>query len=132
MISLFPRAPSIFINKHNEESAKADASFITRSLKSAMGAGQSCLSLDSCFEFLFTFLSRRFFIQHITNPHLPRSRPAIKKYILANNKSTAATAAVFDSQFNKALRTGVEKGDFTQPKGTVYSPESCLSNNITT
>lgn len=45
------------------------------------------------------------------------SRPAIKKYILANNKSTASTPAVFDSQFNKALRTGVEKGDFTQPKG---------------
>lgn len=83
-------------------------------------------------EFLFTFLSRCFFIQHITNSHLPHSRPAIKKYILANNKSTAATAAVFDSQFNKALRTGVEKGDFTQPKGTVYPPEPCFSHNIPT
>lgn len=49
--------------------------------------------------------------------HLVHSRPAIKKYILANNKSTASSPAVFDSQFNKALRTGVEKGDFTQPKG---------------
>ncbi|KAA6411356.1 MAG: histone H1 [Lasallia pustulata] len=46
------------------------------------------------------------------------SRQAIKKYILANNKTAAATPTVFDTQFNKALRTGVEKGDFTQPKGT--------------
>lgn len=45
------------------------------------------------------------------------SRQGLKKYILANNKSTAATPAIFDSQFNKALRNGVEKGDFTQPKG---------------
>lgn len=35
----------------------------------------------------------------------------------ANNKVTSATQAAFDSQFNKAIKTGVEKGDFTQPKG---------------
>ncbi|MCJ1471422.1 hypothetical protein MMC13_000061 [Lambiella insularis] len=45
------------------------------------------------------------------------SRQALKKYILANNKTSAASPAVFDTQFNKALRTGVEKGDFQQPKG---------------
>lgn len=66
-------------------------------------------------------------MEHITGSHLPHSRPAIKKYILANNKSTAATAAVFDSQFNKALRTGVEKGDFTQPKGIPDPPKPCLA-----
>lgn len=48
--------------------------------------------------------------------HLP-SRQSVKKYILANNKTNAATPAVFDNQFNKALRTGVEKGEFAQPKG---------------
>ena len=46
------------------------------------------------------------------------SRQALKKYILANNKALASSStAVFDGQFNKALRTGVEKGDFNQPKG---------------
>lgn len=49
---------------------------------------------------------------------LSGSRHAIKKYILANNKTAAATSAVFDAQFNKALRSGVEKGEFSQPKGT--------------
>ena len=51
------------------------------------------------------------------DPKLLYSRQALKKYILANNKTSAATPAVFDNQFNKALRTGVEKGDFQQPKG---------------
>lgn len=46
-----------------------------------------------------------------------RSRSAIKKYILANNKTVASNLNVFDSQVNKAIRTGVEKGDFAQPKG---------------
>jgi len=46
------------------------------------------------------------------------SRQALKKYILANHKTSAGSQAVFDQQFNKALRTGVEKGDFTQPKGS--------------
>lgn len=46
------------------------------------------------------------------------SRQALKKYILANHKTLAGSQAVFDQQFNKALRTGAEKGDFTQPKGT--------------
>ena len=40
------------------------------------------------------------------------SRQALKKYVQANNKVTFV-----DTQFNKALKTGVEKGDFTQPKG---------------
>lgn len=102
-----------------------------RSLKSAMVAGQSSLALNSCFRvFVYHFVASVH--RTFTDSHLPHSRPAIKKYILANNKSTAATAAVFDSQFNKALRTGVEKGDFTQPKGTGCSPKPCFSYNITT
>lgn len=91
-----------------------------------MVAGQSSLSLNSCFR-VFVYLFVALLHQTFIDLPLPHSRPAIKKYILANNKSTAATAAVFDSQFNKALRTGVEKGDFTQPKGTVYPPQSPAS-----
>ncbi|KAL2816947.1 hypothetical protein BJX63DRAFT_429998 [Aspergillus granulosus] len=45
------------------------------------------------------------------------SRQSIKKYVLANNKLAPASQNAFDSQFNKAIKTGVEKGDFLQPKG---------------
>ncbi|KAL6237989.1 hypothetical protein BDW75DRAFT_202751 [Aspergillus navahoensis] len=46
------------------------------------------------------------------------SRQSIKKYVLANNKLAPASQNAFDSQFNKAIKAGVEKGDFIQPKGT--------------
>ncbi|KAJ0422089.1 hypothetical protein BJY00DRAFT_280868 [Aspergillus carlsbadensis] len=45
------------------------------------------------------------------------SRQSIKKYVLANNKLAPASQNAFDSQFNKAIKSGVEKGDFLQPKG---------------
>lgn len=45
------------------------------------------------------------------------SRQAIKKYVKANNKITTTSETQFDSLFNKALKSGVEKGDFSQPKG---------------
>ncbi|KAJ5377768.1 Histone H1 [Penicillium cataractarum] len=45
------------------------------------------------------------------------SRQAIKKYVSANNKINVASQATFDAQFNKAIKAGVEKGEFTQPKG---------------
>jgi len=45
------------------------------------------------------------------------SRQAIKKYVQANNKLSATTPKVFDSMFNRSLKSGVESGDFTQPKG---------------
>lgn len=45
------------------------------------------------------------------------SRSALKKYILANNKNIAQ-GATFDTQFNRAIKAGVEKGEFAQPKGT--------------
>ncbi|KAJ5624622.1 hypothetical protein N7510_000931 [Penicillium lagena] len=45
------------------------------------------------------------------------SRQAIKKYVTANNKLNVASQATFDAQFNKAIKAGVEKGEFTQPKG---------------
>ena len=57
---------------------------------------------------------------HLADFSPPQSRPAIKKYILANNKTAAASTAVFDTQFNKAIRTGVDKGDFEQPKGIFH------------
>ncbi|KAG2192960.1 hypothetical protein INT47_005686 [Mucor saturninus] len=43
------------------------------------------------------------------------SRPAIKKYILANYGLTGGTH--FDAQISAAIRRGVEKGIFAIPKG---------------
>ncbi|OOF98549.1 hypothetical protein ASPCADRAFT_204294 [Aspergillus carbonarius ITEM 5010] len=45
------------------------------------------------------------------------SRQSIKKYVQANNKIASASTNAFDSQFNKAIKAGVEKGEFVQPKG---------------
>lgn len=45
------------------------------------------------------------------------SRQSIKKYVKSNNNLSYASPAVFDSQFNKAIKAGVDRGDFTQPKG---------------
>ncbi|GAT28284.1 histone H1 [Aspergillus luchuensis] len=49
------------------------------------------------------------------------SRQSIKKYVQANNKIASASTNAFDSQFNKAIKAGVEKGEFLQPKGRVLS-----------
>jgi hypothetical protein len=54
------------------------------------------------------------------------SRSALKKYILANHKPAASSTA-FDNQFNKAMRLGVEKGEFAQPKGKLISNVSHIS-----
>lgn len=43
------------------------------------------------------------------------SRQALKKYLLANYDLTANSH--FDSQFNNAIKRGVSKGVFSQPKG---------------
>lgn len=51
------------------------------------------------------------------------SRATLKKYVLANNKGLSE-GALFDSQFNRALRNGVEKGTFEQPKGTCRTSRS--------
>ncbi|KAI8239713.1 Histone H1 [Colletotrichum sp. SAR 10_96] len=45
------------------------------------------------------------------------SRQALKKYVKANNQINVVSDTMFDSLFNKALRAGVEKGHFEQPKG---------------
>jgi len=45
------------------------------------------------------------------------SRVALKKYVKVNNNINA-TDKMFDSLFNKALKSGVEKGEFSQPKGS--------------
>jgi histone H1/5 len=50
------------------------------------------------------------------------SRQAIKKYVKANNKVKYTSEVQFDSMFNRALKGGVEKGDFAQPKGMSLSP----------
>jgi hypothetical protein len=44
----------------------------------------------------------------------------LKKYVKANN-TINATDNMFDSLFNKALKAGVDKGIFEQPKGMSYS-----------
>ncbi|KAL2255913.1 hypothetical protein VTK26DRAFT_2491 [Humicola hyalothermophila] len=44
------------------------------------------------------------------------SRQSLKKYVRANN-NIVATDKMFDALFNKALKAGVEKGVFEQPKG---------------
>ncbi|PMD67004.1 uncharacterized protein K444DRAFT_516030, partial [Hyaloscypha bicolor E] len=49
------------------------------------------------------------------------SRIALKKYVKANNKISASDS-MFDSLFNRALKSGVEKGVFAQPKGTCLPP----------
>ncbi|KAJ5240721.1 uncharacterized protein N7469_002312 [Penicillium citrinum] len=45
------------------------------------------------------------------------SRQAIKKYVASTNNINLAFKATFDAHFNKAIKTGVDKGEFTQPKG---------------
>ncbi len=44
------------------------------------------------------------------------SRQALKKYVQANNQISVSDN-MFDSLFNKALKAGVDKGVFEQPKG---------------
>jgi predicted nuclease with RNAse H fold len=44
------------------------------------------------------------------------SRQSLKKYVRANN-TINVTEKMFDSLFNKALKNGVDKGAFEQPKG---------------
>lgn len=44
------------------------------------------------------------------------SRPAIKKYILANYKQLNA-GSHFDQQISAAIKRGVTKGTFNLPKG---------------
>ena len=66
---------------------------------------------------LSTLVGRVVLILCMLTLRLLRSRAAIKKYVLANNKSLANSSNVFDAQFNKAIRTGVEKGEFMMPKG---------------
>ncbi|KAK1977928.1 hypothetical protein LZ30DRAFT_730444 [Colletotrichum cereale] len=46
------------------------------------------------------------------------SRQSLKKYVKANNQINTVSDNMFDSLFNKAIRAGVEKGVFEQPKGT--------------
>lgn len=59
------------------------------------------------------------YLRTTTNTVLPSSRVALKKYVKANNNINA-TDKMFDSLFNKALKSGVEKGEFSQPKGKLY------------
>lgn len=48
------------------------------------------------------------------------SRQSLKKYVRANN-TINVTEKMFDSLFNKALKNGVDKGVFEQPKGMKHT-----------
>jgi hypothetical protein len=50
------------------------------------------------------------------------SRQALKKYVQNNNPIPVTSQTQFDAQFNRALRAGVEKGEFVQPKGMCFFP----------
>ena len=54
--------------------------------------------------------------------HFLDSRSKLKQYVLANNKGLEAGLA-FDNNVNKAIKSGVDKGEFAQPKGVM----SCQS-----
>ena len=67
----------------------------------------------------FVYLCARvIFDGHLAHPTFVHSRPSLKKYLKANHKNLASSDAIFDTQFNKAIKSGVEKGEFAQPKGT--------------
>ena len=70
-------------------------------------------------------LSGPFHLDRVAN--LSRSRQSLKKYVKANNNINA-TDNMFDSLFNKALKAGVDKGVFEQPKGA-YSPARRLGDD---
>ena len=52
----------------------------------------------------------------IAHADTSRSRQSLKKYVKANNTINVSDK-MFDSLFNKALKAGVDKGFFEQPKG---------------
>jgi linker histone H1 and H5 family len=83
-----------------------------------------------CFDFPALFRSHSY--SQAPGWHCPpHSRQAIKKYVKANNKGLTITSeASFDVMFNKAIKTGVEKGEFTQPKG--MSPSNGTSTTTRT
>jgi len=66
------------------------------------------------------------FTTHFANPL--HSRKALKKYVRANNDLSNVGDKMFDSLFNKALKTGVEKGLFEQPKG--MCTHRCLPQHL--
>lgn len=61
---------------------------------------------------------------HITNAL--NSRQSLKKYVKANN-TINATDNMFDALFNKALKVGVDKGVFEQPKGMQHRARTASS-----
>ena len=83
-----------------------------------MAAGKLLFPRNQCNRALFTFFARVIFDGYLAYPVVAHSRPSLKKYLKANHKNLASSDAVFDTQFNKAIKSGVEKGDFAQPKGT--------------
>lgn len=59
----------------------------------------------------------------------PDSRQSLKKYVRANN-NIQTSDNMFDALFNRALKNGVEKGIFEQPKGTVPTSASFPTRSL--
>lgn len=83
-----------------------------------MAAGKLLLARgNNKLRFVYLF-ARVVFEGRLADPGVAHSRPSLKKYLKANHKNLASSDTIFDTQFNKAIKSGVEKGDFAQPKGT--------------
>ena len=82
-----------------------------------MAAGKLILLWKTIKSRFVYFFVRVMFDGHLADALVAHSRPSLKKYLKANHKNLASSDAVFDTQFNKAIKSGVEKGDFAQPKG---------------
>lgn len=66
-------------------------------------------------------LGARYLVRPCADRSSSSSRSSLKKYILANNKNVSP-GATFDGLFNRAVKTGVEKEEFAQPKGRSLFP----------
>lgn len=82
-----------------------------------MAAGKLFFALGKDKSRFVYFFPRVIFDEYLADSIVAHSRPSLKKYLKANHKNLASSDAVFDTQFNKAIKSGVEKGDFAQPKG---------------
>ena len=84
-----------------------------------MAAGKRLFARETVKSRFVYLFARVIFDGNLAYPIVAHSRPSLKKYLKANHKNLASSDAVFDTQFNKAIKSGVEKGEFAQPKGTL-------------
>merc|ERR1712000_806007 len=100
-------------NKHNNASSRLQNTFaMAPAAKKASGATKAAPKAthptyqDMITDAIVTLKERN-----------GSSRQSLKKYVKQNNPSITATDNMFDALFNRALKAGVDKGVFEQPKG---------------